>query len=413
MEYFIILLILLGLAITGFTLAGTIELLLLTLGGLLFSQQRQLARNSEFVVPHHLAVVIPAHNEEANIACCITSLLSCDKPNSQVAIYVIADNCTDETARCAQAAGAQVLTRQDEINRGKGYALDYVFQILLKQDIDAILIIDADTVVEKNFFLACEQVLASGAEAIQCRYTVSNPDISLRTRLMHIALLAFNVLRPRGRAYFGVSVGILGNGFGLTRRVLQQVPYQARSVVEDLEYHLALVRAGMRVHWVDSTTVRGDMPTGGQGTDSQRARWEGGRLRMILEQIPILSWAVLTGQFRLLEPLLELLLLPLALHVTLLLLVLLIPFPPTQIYAGIALGIVLIHILAALWVGGGTRKDLAILASVPFYILWKLTRLPLVIKTARKEASWVRTQREHQPASTGKTVDPTKENPPR
>ena len=410
MEYLFSLLILLGLAIAGFTLAGTLELLLLTLGGLLLTQ-RQLARNHELVL-HHLAVVIPAHNEETNIARCVASLLNCDKPNSQVTIYVIADNCTDETARCAQAAGAQVLIRQDEINRGKGYALDYAFQLLLKKNIDAILIIDADTVVEKNFLLACEQVLASGAEAIQCRYTVSNPDISLRTRLMHIALLAFNVLRLRGRAYFGLSVGILGNGFGLTRRVLQQVPYQARSVVEDLEYHLALVQAGMRVHLVDSTTVRGDMPTGGQGTDSQRARWEGGRLRMILEQLPILSRAILTGRFRLLEPLLELLLLPLALHVALLLLVLLIPFTPTQIYAGIALGIVLIHILAALWVGGGSLKDIAVLASVPFYILWKLTRLPQVIKTARKEASWVRTQREHQHSSTEKTVDSTKEKKP-
>jgi cellulose synthase/poly-beta-1,6-N-acetylglucosamine synthase-like glycosyltransferase len=406
MEYFFILLTLLGLGIAGFTLAGTLELALLTLGGLL-PPRRLLVSHSEFA-PHHLAVVVPAHNEEAIIGRCVASLLSSDKPNSQVSIYVVADNCTDETAHCAQAAGAQVLIRQDETKLGKGYALDYAFQLLLKQGVDAILIIDADTVVEKNFLLACEQVLASGAAAIQCRYTVNNPEVALRTRLMHIALLAFNVLRPRGRAYWGFSVGILGNGFGLTRRVLQQVPYQARSVVEDLEYHLALVNAGMRVHFVDSTTVRGDMPTGRQGTDSQRARWEGGRLRMILEQLPILSRAVFTGQLRLLEPLLELLLLPLALHVSLLLLVLLIPFPPTQIYAGIALGIVLIHILAALWVGGGTLKDLVILASVPFYILWKLTRLPGVIRTARKNASWIRTEREHSSAAASETVDLSK-----
>ncbi|NJO15550.1 MAG: glycosyltransferase [Thioploca sp.] len=407
MEYSFILIILLGLGIAGFTLAGTLELALLTLGGLL-PPRKLLAKH--LFTPHHLAVVVPAHNEETNIGRCVASLLNSDKPNSQVSIYVVADNCTDETARCAQSAGAQVLIRQDETKRGKGYALDYAFQQLLKQDVDAILIIDADTVVEKNFWCACEQILVSGAAAIQCRYTVNNPEAALRTRLMHIALLAFNVLRPRGRAYWGFSVGILGNGFGLTRHVLQQVPYQARSVVEDLEYHLALVNAGMRVHFVDSTTVRGDMPTGRQGTDSQRARWEGGRLRMILEQLPILSQAVLTGQWRLLEPLLELLLLPLALHVALLLFVLLIPFPPTQIYAGIALGIVFIHILAALWIGGGTWKDIATLASVPVYILWKLTQLPGAIKTARKNASWVRTEREHPTgASANKNVDSSQE----
>ncbi len=389
--------IILGSSLALLTLPGTIELVLLTLGGLLPS--RRLPKTNATLAPRHIAVVIPAHNEETDIARCVTSLLACDQPTGQFSVYVVADNCTDDTAACARAAGAEVFERHDAEKRGKGYALDYAFNSLLKQPIDALLIIDADTVVEANFICACEQVFADGADAVQCRYTVNNPQASKRTRLMHVALLAFNVLRPRGRERWGFSVGISGNGFGLRQHVLQSVPYCARSVVEDLEYHLALVRADKRVRFVDTTTVRADMPTEQQGTDSQRARWEGGRLRMMREQIPGLMRAVFTGQKRLLEPLLELLLLPLAWHVLLLLITLFIPFALTQSYALLGLGLVIGHVLGALWVGGGTFKDLVALISVPFYIVWKLTRLPRLLKTAHKEATWVRTERESSPIS--------------
>ena len=72
--------------------------------------------------------------------------------------------------------------------------------------------------------------LGSGADAVQCRYGVLNAGDSLRTRLMNVALLAFNVLRPRGRDRLGFSAGILGNGFALRAETLATVPYVARSV---------------------------------------------------------------------------------------------------------------------------------------------------------------------------------------
>jgi hypothetical protein len=77
---------------------------------------------------------------------------------------------------------------------------------------------------------------------VQVRYTTLNADASLRTRLMNVALMAFNALRPRGRERIGLSAGILGNGFALAAETLRPGPYTADSVVEDLEYHLLLVR---------------------------------------------------------------------------------------------------------------------------------------------------------------------------
>lgn len=373
------------------TIPGTIEILLLTVGAL---RPTRTPSPLPSLPLKKLAVIIPAHNEEAGIARTVTSLSTCDRPQTECAIWVIADNCTDNTAVNAQTAGAHVLVRTDNERRGKGHALNFAFTYLLERGVDAFLIVDADTVAAPNFLTACEQVFVHGGHALQCRYTVNNPDASLRTRLLHVALLAFNVLRPRGREHWGLSVGISGNGFGLTRQALQTVPYQARSVVEDLEYHLALVRAGIRVHFVDTTTVRADMPTAASGSASQRARWEGGRLRMIRDYAPRLAVEIVSGQWRLLEPLLDLLLLPLAFHVMLLLATIMIPVAAVQGYAMVALSIVAFHIIAALWVGNGTWKDVTALAVAPFYILWKLTLLPKLWKTARIDAAWVRTDRE-------------------
>src|SRR5262249_25094273 len=156
----------------------------------------------------------------------------------------------------------------------------------------------------------------------------------------------------------------------------------------DLEYHLRLVRAERKVRFADRTTVRADMPAGGQGVRTQRARWEGGRFRMISSAAPGLAKSVFKGQTGLIEPLLELLLLPLALHVLLLVATLIPPFGPTRIYGLIALGIVGLHIVAAIRVGGGGLNDIMALAAAPFYIAWKAALLPKVLLNARRNAEW-------------------------
>ena len=373
------------------TLPGTLELVFLTLSGAMPRHQRIPPPPS----PHTLriCVVVPAHNEENGIGACVASLLACATAGHDVSVVVIADNCTDTTAEQAQLAGARVLIRHDEVRRGKGYALDHAFSILLAEPHDAFLIVDADANVEANFILATAELFGLGADAVQCRYLASNPVASIRSRLMHVAWLAFNVLRLRGRDYWGLSVGILGNGFGLARNTLEQVPFDAGSIAEDLEYHLRLVRAGMRVRFCESTTVWSDVPAQAKPAEGQRARWEGGRFRMIREQSLPLAMEVAKGKLRLLEPLLELLLLPLAFHVVLLLGLLAVPLPWARFTALAGLGWVGLHVATALWVGRASWRDWLALFAAPFYILWKLTLGRQLLKSASTEAAWVRTER--------------------
>jgi len=210
---------------------------------------------------------------------------------------------------------------------------------------------------------------------------------------MNVAFMAFNVLRARGRERLGLSAGISGNGFGLSRANLEAVPIQSQSLVEDLDYHLSLVEAGRRIVFADRTRVRGEMPTGGRASSTQRARWEGGRLRTAMDNLPRLLAGAVSGKPRLIEPALDLLLMPLAFHVSILLVIAAIPLSFAHIYALFGLLLVIFHVAAGIIVGGGDRGDFAALLSAPFYIAWKLAVLPKTLQSTRTAAPWIRTER--------------------
>ncbi len=389
-----VLILLTQLIVLGLTLPGTLELLLLTLAAISPKKDLKIDHIQTHAPMPRLAVVMPAHNEAGGIAACVTNLQASLNKTIGCSLIVIADNCEDATAAYAAEAGARVLVRQDLVNRGKGYALDYAFKTLLAENFDGFIVIDADSQVDDALALNFQLAFAQGFEALQCRYRIANPQASRRARLQYVAWLAFNDLRLSGREKLNVSVGILGNGFALSRAVLEAVPYEAGSIAEDMEYHLRLVNAGYQVHFLDTVTVYSDAPNQGDNAAVQRSRWEGGRFRLIMDHVPALFMGVLHGQSRLLEPLAELLLLPLAYHVLLLLFTLLFPLPLLQYYAAAGLLLVVVHVLIAIRLGGGGFDDIKVLATVPFYILWKLTLMPKLWRNARNNARWQRTDRE-------------------
>ncbi len=372
------------------TLPGTLELAALTIAGIFYTTRRMGTKNTDC---NRIAVLIPAHNEQAGISGVIGSLHECNLPYAEVDIIVIADNCADATAEHARRAGARVLERHNLEQRGKGYALDFAFNELEGENYDAYLIVDADTRASENFLVAMHAAFASGAAAVQCGYRVSNPGDSVRTRLMDLALCGFNLLRPRGRARLGLSCGIYGNGFGLTRQTITRVPYTATSVVEDLEYHIKLVEAGIRVAYIGEAMVLGEMPAQGNAVKTQRARWEGGRILALKEQAPRLLKDLLRGRLRLLEPLLDLLLLPLTFHITLLCFTLLASDTSMRLYSCVAFAVVALHLAAAAFISGRGLRVLRDLAVAPFYMLWKLFLLPTIFLQSKKQSEWVRTAR--------------------
>src|SRR6185295_741988 len=112
------------------------------------------------------------------------------------------------------------------------------------------------------------------------------PEASCRTRLMEIALSLFHDVRSLARERLRVSCGLRGNGMCFTGAVLAEVPHDAFSIVEDVEYGLRLGRAGHRVWYVDEAEALGDMVATSAESRSQRRRWEGGRLALAKMHAP-------------------------------------------------------------------------------------------------------------------------------
>ena len=135
------------------------------------------------------------------------------------------------------------------------------------------------------------------------------------------------------------------------------------------------------------------MPGTQTGRVTQRARWEGGRLRMLRERGAEIAGGWLFGNRALKEVLLELLTLPLAYHSLLLLTALLIP---SAVGRGLALAgaaVLFAHLLTAIGHGNSPRRDLSAILSVPLYLLWKLRQIPATLRASSSRAAWVRTAR--------------------
>jgi cellulose synthase/poly-beta-1,6-N-acetylglucosamine synthase-like glycosyltransferase len=373
------------------TVPGTLLLLLLSLGALASRRRRrEPAPATERV---RLAVVVPAHDEETTIPACLRSLRAAiEADGGDARLVVVADACADATARVAEALGARVLVRDDPAERGKGFALRHAWQRHRAEPLDAVAVVDADAVVEPSFVRQIRAHLGGGADAVQARNLVRNADASALTHLLSLGMLAMNLVRPLGRERLGCSVGVFGNGFAVRREALEQTPFTGSSVTEDLDFHIRLVLAGRRVQFVDDTSVWSDMPTTGKQARGQRARWEGGRLNALRRWAPRLIRSVAGGQLRLLEPLADLLLLPLAYHAALLFLLLLLPWTPGRWLGAFGLAVLAIHVGVAAKLGGRLR-DLVALPALPFYLVWKLALLRRIVAAARPEAAWLRTPR--------------------
>ncbi|HEY0092946.1 MAG TPA: glycosyltransferase family 2 protein, partial [Archangium sp.] len=227
-------------------------------------------------------IIIPAHNEEAGIARTVSNLSRVDYPVELRRIVVVADNCSDATAERAREAGATVLERHNKELRGKGYALQLAFERSLADGFaDAVVVVDADTEVTPNLLHAFGLRLEAGAQAVQAHYGVLNPNASWRTQLMAVSMALFHKVRSLGRERLGASCGLRGNGMCFTHAIIRQVPHDAFSIVEDLEYGIRLGQAGQRVHYAWEAEALGEMVSGEKASRSQRRRWEGGRAAMM------------------------------------------------------------------------------------------------------------------------------------
>jgi cellulose synthase/poly-beta-1,6-N-acetylglucosamine synthase-like glycosyltransferase len=224
------------------------------------------------------AVLVPAHDEEILIRGTVRSILEAAYPEGAIELFVIADNCTDQTAAVAQAAGAHCLVRTDEHRRGKPYALNWAIQQLALSRYDALVIIDADTRVDSQFFRAMARHLEAGADALQGYFDVLNPDDSWLTRLSVIpATMKFRLHFP-GKELLRLSCPLAGNGMCFRIDVIRRFGWEAYSLTENWEYWAQLILAGIRTGSAPDARIYSQDTASLTAGQSQRVRWMTGRM---------------------------------------------------------------------------------------------------------------------------------------
>ena len=167
-------------------------------------------------------ILVPAFNEERLLPELLQSLDQLDYPAELYSVHVVADNCTDQTAAVARREGAVVHQRTDDTLKGKGYALQWLLgELWAAGEVhDAVLFLDADSIVSQNFLSVMAARLAQGERVIQAYYTVRDPGESWAGGMRYAGLAALHYLRPQGRMVLGGSAGLKGNGMVIARAIL-------------------------------------------------------------------------------------------------------------------------------------------------------------------------------------------------
>ena len=231
--------------------------------------------NEKSLPQKKFALLIAAHNEELVIAHIIDSLKIQNYPKNLYDIFVIADNCSDRTAVIAKKHGALVFNRINNVERGKGYALEWMFSKIfnLKRKYDAICVFDADNLVTSDFLYEMNKQLCKGHKVVQGYIDSKNPFDSWITCSYSIAFWLANRIFQLPRYYLGLSCGLCGTGFCIDVDVLKKIGWGATCLTEDLEFTMKLALNGMKVAWAHEAVVYDEKPLTLKQSWSQRKRW--------------------------------------------------------------------------------------------------------------------------------------------
>lgn len=238
--------------------------------------------------------IIPAHNEEAVVENLIMSLQKQDYPRDSYDIYLIADNCTDDTAKIAKKAGAIVYERFDSMHKTKGAALNWFLAQKIEEDApyDAFCIFDADNIVDVNFLKNMNKKLCQGETVVQGYRDIKNPTDSWVTAGYAIFYWTMNRFYHLARYNIGLSPLINGTGFMVRFDQVKPEGWNTKTLTEDIEFSLKQIIRGRKLGWARDAIVYDEQPVGFKQSWSQRSRWTVGHIQCMGEYTKKLALAV-------------------------------------------------------------------------------------------------------------------------
>ena len=171
---------------------------------------------------HRYAILIAARNEEAVIGDLLDSIKQQDYPAELVDVYVVADNCTDHTARVCRSRGAHVYERHNKTLVGKGYALQALLNHIPQEKYDAFLVFDADNLLSPNYMTEMNKTFSDGYRVITSYRNSKNYGDNWISAGYALWFLREARYLNGARMAMGNSCAVSGTGFLFSRQVLEE-----------------------------------------------------------------------------------------------------------------------------------------------------------------------------------------------
>lgn len=223
------------------------------------------------------AILISARNEQAVIKYLIRSLKNMDYPADLFDIYVIADNCSDQTGTIARAEGANVFYRNEPQRATKGYALNWFFSINLQQFLrkyDHCLIFDADNLVEPDFLTIMDRHIQSGQTVLVGYRDSKNPTTNAISAANSLFWLNQSRYLHQARTNLGLSLtSVSGTGFCFDLQLIKSTGWQTKSLTEDIEFTMQIILKGQKAVFIRDAIFYDEQTCEYKAMIRQRFRW--------------------------------------------------------------------------------------------------------------------------------------------
>lgn len=246
------------------------------------------------------AVVVAAHNEERVIEPLLKNLKQLDYPKEFYDIFVICDNCTDRTADIVKENGLIPMERRDLVNKGKGFAIEWMLSHLWDMDrsYDGIVIFDADNLVSLNYLTEMNRKLLQGHQVIQGYLETKNPYDSWVSLSYAIGYWLINRVWQLSRHRLGMANILAGTGMCFDAKLLREMGWNAHSLTEDVEFTARCVERGVYPTWAHEAIVYDEKPVTLMSSYHQRVRWMRGHIACAKQYM----WPLLKKGFRQKDP---------------------------------------------------------------------------------------------------------------
>lgn len=230
---------------------------------------------------HKFAVVISARNEREVIGQLIKSIKEQNYPSDLVDVFVIADNCTDDTAEVARDAGAFVYERNDTLHVGKGYALDWMFDIIKSDYADVgyegYMVFDADNILDRNYVAEMNKVFDNGYRIITSYRNSKNFGSNWISSGYSLWFLREAKFLNNSRMQLNTSCAISGTGFLISADIIDKNGgWIHHLLTEDIEFTVDSVIKGEKIGYCADAIVYDEQPTSFKQSYNQRLRWAKG-----------------------------------------------------------------------------------------------------------------------------------------